>query len=205
MDDIATGKIERTDNLADQRALAAPDHVCERRVHHEHPDRDECGNGAELDATRKRAGDDGGRDHGECHLKRHVHDLRVHALVRVALGGIEHLTENLRAAELVESAEERTRAVSTVGKRPAGNDPQHTDDTDYAEAHHHGVDYVLAARKTAVEKRQTRCHQKHEHGADEHKRRRSRIEHPLSPFWLVFEVAAWWHRMAAGLDQIGGL
>jgi hypothetical protein len=38
-------------------------------------------------------------------------------------------------------------------------------------AHHHGVEHVLRADETAVEQRQRRCHQQHQRGGHEQKRR----------------------------------
>ena len=48
--------------------------------------------------------------------------------------------------------------VLPVGQRPAGNNPQHTNQANGAKAHKHGVDDIFAPGQAAIEKRQTRCH-----------------------------------------------
>ena len=159
MHHVATGKVERADDVADKRALAAPHHVGERRVDHEQPNTQEGRHGAKLNASGKAARDDGGRDHGKRHLEGDVDDLRVDGTVRgIALGRLQHLVEHRQAQQLVKASNKRARAVATVGQRPAGDNPQHTNQANSAKAHKHGVDDIFAPGQAAIEKRQTRCH-----------------------------------------------
>ena len=159
MDHVAAGKVERADDVADKRAIAAPDHVGEWRIDHEQPNAQESRHGAKLNAAGQAARNDSGRDHGKRHLKGDVDDLGVDGAVRdVALGRLQHLVEHRQAQQLVKAPHKRTRAVAAVGQRPAGNNPQHTDQANGAKAHKHGVNDIFAPGQAAIEKRQTRCH-----------------------------------------------
>ena len=156
---VAAGKVERADDVADKGTIAAPNHVGERRVNHEQPNAQESRHDTELNATCQAARDDSGRDHGKRHLEGNVDDLRVDGTVRsIALGRLQHLVEHRQAQQLVKASNKRTRAVAAIGQRPAGNNPQHTDQANGAKAHEHGVDDIFAPGQAAIEKRQTRCH-----------------------------------------------
>ena len=159
MHHVAAGKVERADDVADKGALAAPNHVGERRIDHKQPNAQEGRHGTKLNATCQAARDDSGRDHGKRHLEGNVDDLRVDGTVRsIALGSLQHLVEHRQAQQLVKASNKRTRAVAAVGQRPAGNNPQHTNQANGTKAHKHGVDDIFAPRQTPIEKRQARCH-----------------------------------------------
>ena len=156
---VAAGKVERADDVADKGALTAPDHVGERCIDHEQPNAQEGRHGTKLNATGQAARDDGGGDHGKRHLEGDVDDLRVDGAVRgIALGRLQHLIEHRQAQQLVKAANKRSGTVAAVGQRPAGSNPQHTDQANGAKAHKHGVDDIFASGQAAIEKRQTRCH-----------------------------------------------
>ena len=159
MHHVAAGKVERADDVADKGALAAPNHVGERRIDHEQPNTQEGRHGTKLNAAGQAARDDSGSNHGKRHLEGDVDDLRVDGTIRsIALGRLQHLVEHRQAQQLVKAANKRARTVATVGQRPAGNNPQHTNQANGAKAHKHGVDDIFAPGQAAIEKRQTRCH-----------------------------------------------
>ena len=156
---VATGKVERADDVADKGALAAPHYVGERRVDHKQPNAQECRHGAKLNASSQASRDDGGGDHGKRHLKGDVDNLRVDGAVRgIALGRLQHLIEHRQAQQLVKASNKRAGTIAAIGQRPARHNPQHTNQTNDAKAHEHGVDDIFAPRQAAVEKRQARCH-----------------------------------------------
>ena len=156
---VAAGKVERADNVADKGALAAPDHVGERRVDHEQPNAQEGRHGTKLNTPGQAARDDSGGDHGKCHLEGDVDNLRVDGTVRsIALGRLQHLVEHRQAQQLVKPSNKRTGTVAAVGQRPASNNPQHTNQANGAKAHKHGVDDIFAPGQAAIEKRQAQCH-----------------------------------------------
>ena len=159
MHHVATGKVECADDVADKGAIAAPNHVGERRIDHEQPNAQEGRHGTKLNATGQAARDDSGRDHGKRHLEGDVDDLRVDGTIRRgALGSLQHLVEHRQTQQLVKASNKRIGTVAAVGKRPAGHDPQHAHQANDAKAHEHGVDDIFAPRQAAVEKRQARCH-----------------------------------------------
>lgn len=95
MHHVAAGKVECADDVADKGAIAAPDHVGERRIDHEQPNAQEGRHGIKLNAAGQAARDDSGRDHGKRHLEGDVDDLRVDGTVRgIALGRLQHLAEH---------------------------------------------------------------------------------------------------------------
>ena len=109
MHHVAAGKVERADDVADKGALAAPNHVGERRIDHEQPNAQESRHGAKLNAAGQAARNDSGRDHGKRHLKGNVNDLRVDGTVRgTALGRLQHLVEHRQAQQLVKAPNKRT-------------------------------------------------------------------------------------------------
>ena len=159
MHHVAAGKVECADDVADKGAIAAPDHVGERRIDHEQPNAQEGRHGTKLNAAGQAARDDSGRDHGKRHLEGDVDNLRVDGTVRsIVLGRLQHLVEHRQAQQLVKASNKRARAVAAVGQRPAGSNPQHTNQANGAKAHEHGVDDIFTPGQAAVEKRQTRCH-----------------------------------------------
>ena len=156
---VAAGKVERADHVTDKGALAAPNHVGERRIDHKQPNAQEGRHGTKLNAAGQAARDDSSRDHGKRHLESDVDNLRVDGAIRsIALGRLQHLVEHRQAQQLVKASNKRTRAVSAIGQRPAGNNPQHTNQANGAKAHEHGVDDIFAPGQAAIEKRQTRCY-----------------------------------------------
>ena len=95
MHHVAAGKVERADDVADKGALAAPNHVGERRIDHKQPNAQEGRHNAKLNATGQATRDDSGRDHGKRHLEGDVDDLRIDGTVRgIALGRLQHLVEH---------------------------------------------------------------------------------------------------------------
>ena len=95
---VAAGKVECADDVADKGALAAPDHVGERRIDHEQPNAQEGRHGTKLNAAGQAARDDSCRDHGKCHLESDVDNLRVDSTVSgIALGRLQHLVEHRKA------------------------------------------------------------------------------------------------------------
>ena len=156
---VAACKVERADDVADKGALAAPDHVGERRIDHKQPNAQESRHGTKLNAAGQAARDDSGRDHGKRHLEGDVDNLRVDGAVRRGtLGRLQHLIEHRQAQQLVKASNKRAGAVTAVGQRPAGDNPQHTNQANGAKAHKHGVDDIFAPGQAAIEKRQARCH-----------------------------------------------
>ena len=159
MHHVAAGKVECADNVTDKGAIAAPNHVGKRRIDHEQPNAQKSCHSAKLNATCQATRDDSGRDHGKRHLEGDVDDLRVDDAIRsIALGRLQHLVEHRQAQQLVKASNKRAGTVAAVGQRPAGNNPQHTNQTNGAKAHEHGVDDIFAPGQAAIEKRQTRCH-----------------------------------------------
>ena len=156
---VAAGKVERADDVADKGALAAPNHVGKRRIDHEQPNAQEGRHGTKHNAAGQAARDDSGGDHGKRHLEGDVDDLRVDGTVRgIALGRLQHLVEYRQAQQLFKASNKRAGTVAAIGQRPAGNNPQHTNQANGAKAHKHGVDDIFAPGQAAIEKRQTRCH-----------------------------------------------
>lgn len=159
MHHVAAGKVERADDVADKRALAAPDHVGERRIDHEQPNAQEGRHGTKLNAAGQATRDDSCRDHGKCHLEGDVDNLRIDGTVRRgALSHLQHLVEHRQAQQLVKASNKRAGTVAAIGQRPAGNNPQHTNQANGTKAHKHGVDDIFAPGQAAIEKRQARCH-----------------------------------------------
>ena len=106
---VAAGKVERADNVTDKGAIAAPDHVGERRIDHKQPNAQEGRHGTKLNAAGQAARDDSSRDHGKCHLEGDVDDLRIDGTVRsIALGRLQHLAEHRQAQQLVKAPNKRT-------------------------------------------------------------------------------------------------
>ena len=75
--DVSAGKVERADDVADEAALPAPHHMCQRRVHHDGPHGQKRAHRAELHASGHRARNDGRGDHAESHLEHDVDDAGV--------------------------------------------------------------------------------------------------------------------------------
>ena len=156
---VAAGKVECADDVADKGAIAAPNHVGKRCIDRKQPNAQEGRHGAKLNAAGQAARDDSSRDHGKRHLEGDVDDLRIDGAVRgIALGRLQHLVEHRQAQQLVKASNKRAGTVAAIGQRPAGNNPQHTNQANGAKAHKHGVDDIFAPGQAAIEKRQTRCH-----------------------------------------------
>ena len=131
----------------------------ERRIDRKQPNAQEGRHSTKLNTSGQAARNDSGRNHGKRHLEGNVDDLRVDGTVRgIALGRLQHLVEYRQAQQLVKASNKRVRVVAAVGQRPAGNNPQHTNQANGAKAHKHGVDDIFAPGQAAIEKRQTRCH-----------------------------------------------
>ena len=72
----------------------------------------------------------------------------------------------------------KTRDVSPIQSLPgaerqrvADDRPEHADESERDEAHHHRVQRVLRAHQAAIEERQRRRHQQHQRRRDQHPRR----------------------------------
>ena len=133
--------------------------MSKRRIDREQPNAQEGCHGAKLNAPGQAARNDSGGDHGKRHLECDVDDLRIDGTVRsIALGRQQHLVEHRQAQQLVKASNKRAGTVAAVGQRPAGNNPQHTNQANGAKAHEHGVDDIFAPGQATIEKRQARCH-----------------------------------------------
>ena len=65
---------------------------------HKQPNAQEGRHGTKLNAAGQAARDDSSSDHGKCHLKGDVDDLRVDGAVSgIALGRLQHLVEHRKA------------------------------------------------------------------------------------------------------------
>lgn len=188
--------------VADERAVAAPHHVCQRRVHHDDPHGHERAHGAELHAPGHSTGNDGAGDHGEGHLEDDVDDGRVARCQLRVIGqrtlagqhregigralGLGHLSFSaLKHPIWSKPPKNGSDPSPAVGERPAAHDPNHPDDAEHAEHHHHGVHDVLAAGETPIEEGESGRHEQHQHGADEHEPGGTGVNHrdqPLSQF-----------------------
>ena len=155
--DVHHGSASEVEILA-QKA-AAPDHVSERRINQQQPDRAEQAPEAEAQALHQRPGDQGGGDDREHALEQGKREsgngesapsgreiVQQRVLKRVADHGIEG---------------------ATIGKGEAEADagPDQRGDPHHHQAHAHGVEDVAPLNKTAVEKGQPGRHQKHQRRA----------------------------------------
>ena len=130
MHDVAAGEVERADGVADKAAVAAPNHVGKRRIHHDGPHRHERTHRAELHTTGKGARDDGGGDHAERHLEDEVDDRRIRGILRHRIRLGEHVGHAAEEAKLIEASEERAGAVPAVCQRPTADRPRDRHDAD---------------------------------------------------------------------------
>ena len=71
-------------------------------------------------------------------------------------------------ADEVEVADEAAAGVVAERERVAVQHPQHADEPEGAEAHHHHVEDALGADHAAVEEREAWSHEQHERGAREY-------------------------------------
>ena len=163
--DGAAGKIERT-HLS--QPAAAPDPVRDRAVHDDGPQADEGHIGREAHAPDDGAGNQGRGDDREGGLVGHEQQMGD------AAPGLE-----------ADAAQEKVRRVADPvragGKRErvADDRPQHADEPERDDAHHHRVQDVLGAHQAAVEERQRRCHEQHERCGSEHPCCISRANHAV--------------------------
>ena len=107
MHNIAACEVERADGVADKASVTAPNHMGERRVHHDSPHCHECAYRAELHTAGKRTRDNGGGDHAERHLEDEVDNCRIRRILRDRLGLGEHVGHAAQEAELIKTSEER--------------------------------------------------------------------------------------------------
>ena len=145
VDNIAACEVERADGVADEGAVTAPNHVRQRRIHHDGPNGDERANRTILHTARKRAGDDCRGNHAECQLEDDIRHRGI-AVVTQRFGCLtSDVGDQACKTDLVEASEERNRAVSAVSERPTENRPRDCNDAQDAEHHDHSVNNVLAA------------------------------------------------------------
>ena len=165
----ATGEVDRLDDRvavpdAVHEARDAPDHVGQREVDDDHPDRDEEQNRGELHAFGDRADDQRRSDDREHHLVHRKHILRNPVgVVGVGRAGDAFQEEKLRAAE--ERTVEALAEDQAVAERP----PHDGDEAGDTQALGEDGEDVLLADETAVEEGETgQRHEEHERGAGHH-------------------------------------
>ena len=169
MDHGAAGKVDRLDDRITvpdtvHEAGHAPDHVGQREVDDEHPDRDEEQNRGELHAFGDRADDQRRGDDREHHLIHRKHVLRN----PVGVIGVGRAGDALQE-KVFGAAEKRTVEAlaenKAVAKRPPHDGDQARDTETLGE---HGED-ILPANEAAVEEGETgQRHEEHERGAGHH-------------------------------------
>ena len=158
VDDETAGEVLGAER---EEPAAAPDHVRERAVDHQQPDRDEGEVGTEAHALGEGADHQRGRDDREHRLEHHEHVLGD----RVA--GPERVGRDPGEAELGEIADEGV--ARPEAQRVADQDPQHADDARRHHALHEQRQHVLRADQTRVEECQSGDrHHQHERGAGQH-------------------------------------
>ena len=169
MDHGAAGKVDRLDDRvaipnAVHEAGHAPDHVGQREVDDEHPDRDEEQNRGELHALGDRADDQRRGDDREHHLIHRKHVLRN----PVGVIGIGRAGDALKK-KVFRPPEKRTVEALAENKAVAKRPPHDGDQARNTETlGEHGED-VLPANEAAVEESETgQRHEEHERSAGHH-------------------------------------
>lgn len=104
---IAACEVERADGVADEGAVTAPNHVRQRRIHHDGPNGNERANRTILHTARKRTGDNRRGNHAECQLEDDIRHRGV-AVVTQRFGCLtSDVGDQARKTDLVEASEER--------------------------------------------------------------------------------------------------
>ena len=148
------------------RAGPVPDHVGDRAVDQQQPQRQEQRHGGELHALHQRADDQRGRDRREGHLEADVDQLGNVGADREGRG--LRVRRHAGQERLGEAADERRRAARE-GEAVADDGPQDGHDADRVEHPHQHREHVLGAHQAAVEQREARNgHQQHEHRGRQH-------------------------------------
>lgn len=133
MHNVAASEVERTNGVADERAVATPHHMGQGGIHEQQPNRDEREHRAKLHAASQGARDNSDGDNGERSLESDVNEHGIRVVGKRQIAATQHVIEQPHAEDLVETAEERTAAVAAVGERPAGHNPQHANETNYGD------------------------------------------------------------------------
>ena len=166
--DGAAGEVERAHV---GKPAAAPDPVRDRCVDDEDPKRNEDQVRREAHAFDDRARDQRRRDDAERALVRHEQVVRYRALRLEPDAAEEHARQI--ADPVVPGGE---------GERIADDRPEHPDESERDEAHHHRVEGVFRSNQPAVEERQRWRHQQHQGCRDQHPRSIGLV-HELISFW----------------------
>ncbi|MNP13378.1 hypothetical protein D3C76_1056570 [compost metagenome] len=163
----ATGEVQHAP-VPHQGAVAAPDHVRDRRIDQGEPHRGEDQHGGELHALGEGTDDQRRGDDGEGHLEGDedaFREGRGQAIHRQAIEeGLVQTTD-----EGAEVGYTFFHAGRIEGQAVTVNDPQDADQRGDGEALHHHRQHVLGAHHAAVEQRQAgNGHQQHERRRDQH-------------------------------------
>ncbi|MNP22910.1 hypothetical protein D3C76_1156000 [compost metagenome] len=154
-----------------QRAITAPDHVRDRRIHQGEPDAHEHQHRGELHALGEGTDDQRRGNDGEGHLEGDEHRLREQRGGRSeAVGGDtaeKRLGEATDEGIEVEHALFHTRGIE--GHAVAVDDPENAHQTGDREALHHHREHVLGTHHTAIEQGQARDgHEQHQRRSGQH-------------------------------------
>lgn len=153
---------EVDDTQLEQPAARAPDPVRDREVDDGDPQGDEQGPGGELDAVGEGAADQGGGEDGEHHLE-DGEDVHRDGVAVPEFGDADPAEADEVRAPADDGAD-----VGAEGEAESVEHPQDRDDPEADEAHHQHVQGALDADHASVEEGQTRGHEHHQRGADEH-------------------------------------
>ena len=168
----AAGEVDRLEVVGDPAAhlsgvaVEGEHPVRDREVHHRRPHAGEHHPGAELGPVGDRAADERDGDDGEDGLeadegeRRETSGLALDATER---GGVEQTLEAAKSKLPTRPPPD----VVAERERVAVEHPQHADEPEGAEAHHHHVEDALGADHAAVEEREAWCHEQHERSARE--------------------------------------
>ena len=165
----AAGEVDRGDlgvTVPDavHEAAGAPDHVGEREVDHEHPDRDEGQDGREFHALGDGAHDQGGRDDRE-HQLVHREDVLRDPVGVVGVGRGRDVLEE----EVFRAPQERAVEIGAEDQAVTKGPPEDRDETGDAQALGEHRQHVLLADQATVEEREAgQRHEEDERGARHH-------------------------------------
>ena len=135
----------------------------EWRVHEQRPQYNEGDVGLELHAVRNRTGDQCGRDDGEHRLEHH--EDRVRDGYGLWVNRVWCDAVHKSKAEATDDAGNQVARVYRCEREAVPEHcPDHANQSERDEGHHHHVEGVLGADQATVEERQAGCHQ-HDQGA----------------------------------------
>ena len=165
MHDRSAGEIQRREFSAKRRiqeTALAPNHVSERSVDEQKPQREKKHRAAELHSFRSGTGNQGRRDDRKHQLINHEGCLRNGSGVIGIWIGADAAQERM-----LEPADDRT--VSAKRQAVAHQGPQNGNHRHEHEALHHDGQHVFAAYQAAIEKGQARAgHEQNQRGAYQH-------------------------------------